>query len=109
MGRRSAAGDLTWRCGQYHQYDLPPCMDVRALTTAIAASAVLGCPAAEPNRASERDTSASAAADSVAPTSPPWYRRAWALDLTGDGRADSVRLDAAGARPDSLRITLSRR
>ena len=29
------------------------------------------------------------------------------LDLTADGRADSVRLDAAGASPDSLGITLT--
>ena len=28
------------------------------------------------------------------------------LDLTGDGKADSVRLDATGARPDSLDISL---
>jgi hypothetical protein len=41
----------------------------------------------------------------VAPTS--WYRAARALDLTGDGEADSVRLEAMGARPDSLAVTLS--
>ena len=29
------------------------------------------------------------------------------LDVTGDGRADSVRLEAAGARVDSLDITLT--
>ena len=83
-------------------------MAVRALTVAIAASAVLGCPAGEPDRASERDTSASAVADSVAPATPPvWYQRARGLDLTGDGQADSARLDAVGARPDSLHITLA--
>ena len=35
------------------------------------------------------------------------YRRARALDLTGDDQADSVRLDAVGERPDSLRLTLA--
>ena len=58
-------------------------MRTRALTAAIAACAVLGCPAGAPDRASERDTSANAAADSVARTAAPlWYRRARALDLT---------------------------
>ncbi len=61
---------------------------VRALTAAIAASALLGC-AAEP---------------SAGP--PSWYREARALDLTADGQMDSARLDAVGVRPDSLRITL---
>ena len=55
-----------------------------------AAVVVLGCSASEP-------------ADAPA----PWYRRARTLDLTGDGQADSVRLEAVGGRPDSLRITLS--
>lgn len=55
-----------------------------------AAIAVLGCSADEP-------------ADTPAPS----YRRVRTLDLTGDGRADSVRLEAVGSRPDSLRITLS--
>lgn len=32
----------------------------------------------------------------------PWYRRAAALDLTGDGRADSVLLEAHGGRAASL-------
>ena len=81
---------------------------VRVLTAAIAALAVLGCPAGERDRRSARNASASAAVDSVAHAAPsPWYRRARALDLTGDGRVDSVRLDAVGTRPDSLRITLA--
>jgi hypothetical protein len=79
----------------------------RALAAAIAVSAALGCPAAEPERGSRPDTTAHAMADSVARTAAPWYRRARALDLTGDGQVDSVRLDAVGARPDSLRITLA--
>ena len=74
----------------------------------IAASAVLGCQAGGPDRGPERDARATAAADPVARAAPPsWYRRTRALDLTGDGRADSVRLDALGAKPDSLHITLA--
>lgn len=82
---------------------------MRALTVAIAASAVLGCPAGEPDRGSERDAMANAAADSLArvPAPPPWYRRTRALDLTGDGRPDSALLEAAGVRPDSLHLTLT--
>ena len=81
---------------------------MRALTAAIAASSVIGCSAGEPDRGAERDARANAAANSVARAAPPpWYRRARALDLTGDGRADSARLDAVGARPDSLHITLA--
>jgi hypothetical protein len=38
---------------------------------------------------------------------PLWYERTRPLDLTGDGRPDSVRLVALGARPDSLQLTLS--
>ena len=44
------------------------------------------------------------------PARPPtadWYHAARALDLTGDGVADSVVLRAAGPSPDSLEITLS--
>lgn len=36
----------------------------------------------------------------------PWYLRSTELDLTGDGLQDSVRLEAFGVRPDSLRIAL---
>lgn len=83
-------------------------MRMRTLPAAIAVSAMLGCPAGEPGRGAERHAGGNAAADSVARAAPPpWYRRTRALDLTGDGRADSVRLDAVGARPDSLRITLA--
>lgn len=83
-------------------------MPMRGLTVAIAASAVLGCPAGEPDRGSERVADASAAADSLSSAEPPpWYRRARDLDLTGDGRADTARLDAVGARPDSLHLTLA--
>ena len=37
----------------------------------------------------------------------PWYHGSHTIDLTGDGQADSVRLEAVGTRPDSLRVTLS--
>jgi hypothetical protein len=76
-----------------------------SLAVAFTASAVLGCLAGEPDRASERDARANAAIDSVGRA--PWYRQVRVLDLTGDGRADSARLEAVGARPDSLRITLA--
>ena len=81
---------------------------MRVLTVAIAASAVLGCPASERDRGSERVAEVNAAADSLPrPAPPPWYRRTRALDLTGDGRVDSARLDALGVRPDSLHLTLA--
>ena len=73
------------------------------LVTSIAI-AVLGCPASEPAdqpRAETHPESAAAAAPA------PWYRRARTLDLTGDGQADTVRLEAIGTRPESLRVTLS--
>lgn len=86
----------------------------RALVVALAATVMLGCPAGEPGRDTAYDSardsarSASAATDSVAGASAaPWYRRSRALDVTGDGQADSVRLDAVGTRPDSMRITLA--
>ena len=70
----------------------------------IVVIATLGCPAGErPDELARKPAAESAAA----PTPAPWYRRARMLDLTGDRQADSVRLDAFGARLDSLRITLS--
>jgi hypothetical protein len=80
---------------------------IRALTAAIATTATLGCPAGEPDRERNRDARPTPFAESVASAAPPsWYRRVRALDLTGDGQEDSVRLNAVGTRPDSLRITL---
>jgi hypothetical protein len=70
----------------------------------LAVIAMLGCPPSETTHDPARDTTGESVA-AVPP--PPWYRRARALDLTGDGQADSVRLEASGARPDSLGITLS--
>lgn len=43
-------------------------------------------------------------APSVVPRA--WYDRTRRLDLTGDGRPDDVRLRAAGARVDSLQVSL---
>ena len=69
----------------------------------LVAIAVLGCRGGEP-----ADEPAELTPESVAAAAPaPWYRRARTLDLTGDGRADSVRLEAVGARPESLRVTLA--
>lgn len=46
------------------------------------------------------------AVDSVASPSA-WYTNTRALDLTGDGRADTVKLQAVGTQPDSMDITLT--
>ena len=78
-----------------------------ALTAAIAFAATLGCAAGEPDGERNRDASPTSKPESVASAAPPsWYQRTRVLDLTGDGRLDSVRLDAVGRRPDSLRISL---
>ncbi len=69
----------------------------------LVAIAVLGCRGSEPADAPAELTPESAAAAAPA----PWYRRARTLDITGDGRADSVRIEAVGARPESLRVTLA--
>ena len=70
----------------------------------LAVIAALGCQTSETTDELAPETTPESAA-AVAAT--PWYHRARALDLTGDGQADSVRLVALGARPDSLAITLS--
>ena len=70
---------------------------LRAATLALLA---LACAAPSADRdapPAERPAAAPAA----------WYDRARALDLTGDGRADSVRLEARGTRPDSLDVILT--
>jgi hypothetical protein len=69
----------------------------------LVAIAVLGCGGSEPADAPAELTPESTS--TAAPAS--WYRRVRTLDLTGDGRADSVRLEAVGARPESLRVTLA--
>jgi hypothetical protein len=53
------------------------------------------------------DEAAEAGPPAAAAEADPWYRRARTLDLTGDGRADEVRLEARGTRPDSLDVVLT--
>jgi hypothetical protein len=77
----------------------------RSVTVAIATALAVGCSPTEQDRERSRAATASSAEPSAS-AAPPWYRRGRALDLTGDGLVDSVRLDAVGTRPDSLRITL---
>lgn len=84
------------------------------LSTLAAAAIVLvlgACQAREsndgrstPNADSPIRSSISESAFGAAPQ--PWYRRVRTLDLTGDGVADTVRLEATGPRLDSLPITL---
>ena len=65
----------------------------------------LGCAAGETDQ--NRAAAVSSTSDSVAGAATPlWYRRARVIDLTGDDELDSVRLEAMGSRPDSLRVTL---
>ena len=88
---------------------------MRALTSpramvATAGIIALGCSSPEPEPASDpaaapRPAAAPAAAPVATPA--PWYGRTRALDLTGDARPDSVRLEAHGARPDSLDVVLT--
>ena len=73
-------------------------MQVRPITAVIA---LLAAACADPQE------KADAPPDETAAAAPAWYRRARTLDLTGDGQGDSIRLEAVGARPDSLRVTLS--
>jgi len=61
----------------------------------MVAVAALGCPAPSPPDA-----------EPTAAAPEPWYSQVTELDLTGDGQADSARLEAYGTRPDSLRIVL---
>lgn len=64
----------------------------------------MGCPTSETTDELALETTPEPGAAAAV---TPWYRRARALDLTGDGQADTVRLEAVGADPDSLNITLS--
>lgn len=75
-----------------------------AIIAVLAIGETLSCSAPEPARETASAANAAGAAEGVAPA--PWYDRTRALDLTGDGRVDSVRLQATGERPDSLRISL---
>ena len=79
----------------------------RAHGCAIFTSVMLGCGDASTDRDITQDTvadTASVAANNS--SSPTWYQRGRALDLTGDEQPDSAHLAAAGARVDSLQVTL---
>lgn len=70
----------------------------------LTAPGVLGCAPSEGTDKREVETTPASAA--ISPPKP-WYRAGRALDLTGDGLVDSVRLEARGTTPDSLEIALS--
>ena len=81
-------------------------MHARTLSSTVglvAACVLPGCSASEVAR--DPATESATAVARLAP--PPWHRSARSLDLTGDGRPDSVHLEAVGTRLDSLRITLT--
>ena len=73
----------------------------------IGAAALVGLACAEPKGAREAATVADSSSATPTTALAPWYRGVRTLDLTGDGTADSIRLEAAGTRPDSLRVVLS--
>lgn len=86
-------------------------IDVRRLTAGshlailIVSCAAVACTGTDgrsdaPNAASRAETTGAAV------ESTPWYRGVRTLDLTGDGRADSVRLEATGSRLDSMQVTI---
>ena len=85
--------------------DVPHHARVVPLLAVIATFTAMACSAPEPARAPASAETVAAAAEGVATT--PWYDRVRMLDLTGDGQADSIRLRATGARPDSLQIVLT--
>jgi hypothetical protein len=73
------------------------------LVSSILAFAAAGCR----DGGVARDTTPVVDRDSSAPGAVSlWYHRTRSLDLTGDGRPDTIALDADGTRPDSMRITL---
>ena len=53
-----------------------------------------------------RDADREPAVDSAASPSA-WYTSTRTLDLTGDGRVDTVKLQAVGTHPDSMTVTLT--
>ena len=65
--------------------------------------AALGC---QPSETTDDPVGDTTPEPTVAVQATPWYRGVRVLDLTGDGRSDSVRLEAWGMRPDSLDISL---
>lgn len=76
-----------------------------ALASSVVAISLAGC---RDSGAERGGTTTIAKGNSSAPQPGSlWYHRTRALDLTGDGSPDTARLEADGARPDSMRITLS--
>ena len=73
------------------------------LLTLLPSVIVLACPETE---STSRRPAASVPDSAPRAAAAPWYGRSRTLDLTGDGVADSVRLEAHGDRTDSLRIAL---
>ena len=69
--------------------------------------AVIGAVGCQTSETTDELTLQTTADSAVTVAATPWYLRVRALDLTGDGQVDSVRLEALGAGPDSLVITLS--
>ncbi len=76
--------------------------------SAMVVVGILGCGEAAPPAADSVAASIPvAAAPAPAPAgAEPSYRRGTAIDLTGDGQADSVHLEMSGARVDSQPIVL---
>ena len=66
-----------------------------------------GCSSSEPESASDELPQTPGRLASNPRPDTPRYWQARVLDLTGEGRADTVRLEAVGLRTDSLRVTLS--
>jgi hypothetical protein len=77
---------------------------LRLAAPVLAVIGALGCSTSESTGKPEPGSTVESAAAVVA---TPWYRAARALDLTGDGQTDTVRLEALGANPDSLVVELS--
>lgn len=72
---------------------------------ALAVSAWTAASACSTDTASNKPSQGAAVESASA--AAPWYSGSRSMDLTGDGRADGVRLEAVGTRADSLRVTLS--
>lgn len=69
----------------------------------VGVALLAACPSPEP----APDSALAVAPPSVDTVPAPRYLRTRAMDLTGDGVADTVRLVATGVRPDSLQVELS--
>jgi hypothetical protein len=70
----------------------------------LAMSLVIAMQGCQPADQPPRQVTAESAASS---TPAPWYHRSRLLDVTGDGRTDTIHLEAVGSKLDSLRVTLS--